>query len=122
MLKLIAGPWGDISEDFHMLLGIFAKSKADAEARSKGKGGGASSGELGKAMGEVRRAMSIEVVQSQSLCLLERLAQLGPGARAAGDRRKAVQRLEEVRKKQSEAYHIAHKNRGLCRVGRTFIP
>ena len=122
MMKLIAGPWGDISEDCHLLLGIFAKSRAEAEARSKGKGGGASSGELGKAMGEVRRAMSIEIVRSQSLCLLERLVQLGPGARAAGDRRKAVQILEEVRKRQAEAYHIAHRNRGLCRVGRAFIP
>ena len=122
MMKLIAGPWGDIWEDFHHLLGVFAKARADNEARSKGKGGGASAGELGKAMGEVRRAMSVEVVRSQSLCLLERLAQLGPGARAAGDRRKAVQRLEEVRKRQAEAYHKAHRNRGLCWVGCAFIP
>ena len=122
MMKLVAGPWADLSEDFHVLLGIFAKARAEAEARSKGRGGGASSGLLGKVMGEVRRAMSVQVVRSQSLCLLERLAQLGPGARAAGDRRKVVQRLEEVRQRQTEAYHIAHRNRGLCRVGRAFIP
>ena len=129
MMKLIAGPWGDLSEDFHFLLGVFAKARAEAESRraeaesrSKGRGGGVSSGELGKAMGEVRRAISVEVVRSQSLCLLERLSQLGPGARAAGDRQKAVQRLEEVRKMQAEAYHTAHRNRGLCRVGRAFIP
>ena len=73
-------------------------------------------------MGEVRPAMSIQVVRSQSLCLLERLSQLGPGARAAGDRRMVVQRLEEVRKSRAEAYHIADRNRGLCRVGRAFIP
>ena len=122
MIKLVAGPWGDLSEDFHVLLGDLAKSRADNEARSKGRGGGASSGELGKVMGEVRRAMSIQVVRSQGLCLLERLAQLGPGARAAGDRRKAVQRLEEVRNRQAEAYRSAHRNRGLCRVGRSFVP
>ena len=84
MLKLVAGPWGDLSEDFHMLLGIFAKSKAEAEARSKGRGGGPSSGILGKCMGEIRRAMSIQVVRSQSLDLLERITQLGSGAKAAG--------------------------------------
>ena len=122
MIKLIAGPWGDLSSDFHNLLGIFAKARAEAEARSKGRAGGASSGLLGKVMGEVRRALSVQVVRSQSLCLLERLSQLGPGARAAGDRRKVVQRLEEVRRKQAEAYHIAHRNCGLCRVGRAFIP
>ena len=65
-------------------------------------------------MGEVRRAMSVQVVRSQSLCLLGRLSQLSPGARAAGDRRKVVQKLEEVRRRQAEAYHIAHRNRGLC--------
>ena len=67
MMKLVAGPWGDLSEDFHMLLGIFAKNKAEAEARSKGRGGGPSSGVLGKCMGEIRRAMSVQVVRSQSL-------------------------------------------------------
>ena len=28
MMKLIAGPWGDLSEDFHFLLGVFAKARA----------------------------------------------------------------------------------------------
>ena len=59
---------------------------------------GASSGLPGKAMGEVRHAMSVQVVRSQSLCLLERLFQISPGAQAAGDERKLVQRHEEVRK------------------------
>ena len=71
----------------NVLLGVFAKARAENEARSKGRGGGASSGLLGKAMGEVRRAMSVQVVRSQSLCLLERLSQLSPGAQAAGDGR-----------------------------------
>ena len=122
MLKLVAGPWGDLSEDFHMLLGIFAKSKAEAEARSKGRGGGPSSGILGKCMGEIRRAMSIQVVRSQSLCLLERIAQLGSGAKSAGDRRRAVQRLEETRRRQAEAYQMASRNRGLSRIGHCFVP
>ena len=95
MQKLVAGPWGDLSQDFHELLGTFAKSRAEALARSKGKEGGAGKGELGKVMGEVRRAMSVQVVRSQALCLLERLAQLGPGARAAGERRKVVLRLKK---------------------------
>ena len=122
MQKLVAGPWGDLSEDFHVLLGAFAKSRAEAEARSKGRAGGAGPGDLGKVMGEVRRAMSVQVIRGQALCLLERLSQLGPGARAAGERRKVVQRIEEVRRRQAQAYHLAHRNRGLCRVGRSFVP
>ena len=78
MQKLVAGPWGDLSQDFHQLLSTFAKSRAEASARSRGREGGAGKGELGKVMGEVRRAMSVQVVRSQALCLLERLAQLGP--------------------------------------------
>ena len=122
MQKLVAVPWGDLSQDFHALLGIFAKSRAEANARSKGRGGGAGAGELGKVMGDVRRAMSVQVVRSQALCLLERLSQLGPGARAAGDRRKVIQRMEETRKRQAQAYRLAQRNRGLCRVGRAFVP
>ena len=68
---------GDLSQDVHALLGIFAKSRAEANARSKGREGWAGAGELGKVMGEVRRAMSVEVVRSQALCLLERLSHLG---------------------------------------------
>ena len=118
----MVGPWGDLSQDFHDLLGVFAKSRAEATARSKGRAGGAGAGELGKVMGEVRRAMSVQVVRSQALCLLERLSQLGPGARAAGERRKMVQRVEETRRRQAQAYRLAHRNRGLCRVGRAFVP
>ena len=56
------------------------------------------------------------------MCLLERIAQLGSGAKAAGDRRRAVQRLEEVRRRQTEAYQMASRNRGLSRVGHAFVP
>ena len=41
---------------------------------------------LDRAMGEVRRATSVTVVRLQAICLMERLAHLGPGARAAGER------------------------------------
>jgi len=57
MQKLVAGPWGDLSQDFHALLGIFAKSRAEANSRNKGRERGA--GELGKVMGEVRRAINV---------------------------------------------------------------
>ena len=91
MQNLVAGPWGDLSQDFHILLSSFAKSRAEASARSNGSEGGSGAGELGKIMGEIRTAMSVQVVRSQALCLLERLSrwliwvqgqgQLGRGGR-----------------------------------------
>ena len=122
MRKFVAGPWADLHEDLHEMLGVFARARAEASVRSKGRGGGTSLGERGKIMGEVRRAMSVQVIRSQALCLLERLSHLGQGARAAGERRKVVQRMEEIRKRQAQSYCVAHRNRGLCRVGRAFVP
>ena len=72
-------------------------------------------------MGEIRRAMSVQVVRSQAMCLLERLAQLGPGARAAADRRTATLRLVERRRREAQAFMLAHQNRGLNRVGQAFV-
>ena len=68
--------------------------------------------------------MSVQVVRSQALCLLERLAQLGPGAREAGEgeRWRVVKRIEETRNIQAQSFCFAHRNRGLCRVGRAFMP
>ena len=77
---------------------------------------------LGKVMGEVRRSFSVTVVRAQALCLLERLAHLGPGAKAAAQRRQVTVRLEERRRKERQAFFLANQGRGLRRVGRAFIP
>ena len=76
---------------------------------------------LGKAIGEVRRAFSVTVVRAQSLCLLERLAHLGPGSRAAAQRRVVTMGLEE-RRRERQAFALANQGRGLSCVGRAFIP
>ena len=82
---------------------------------------GAAEAMLGKVMGEMRRAFSVVVVRSQAICLLERLVQLGPGARAAAQRRQATLRLEERRRRERQAYSLAHERRGLGRDGRSFV-
>jgi len=46
------------------LLETFANNKAEADARSNSRGGGPSAGDLGKCMGHMRRAVSVEVVRS----------------------------------------------------------
>ena len=118
--RLVAGPWGDISADFHHLLPLFAESRCAALGRAAGWEGEAE-GMLGKVMGDTRRATSVVIVRSQALCLLERLAQLGPGARAAAQRRQATLQLEERRRRERQAYALAFERRGLSRVGRAFV-
>ena len=89
---------------------------------ARGRGVESGAGELGKVMGEVRRAMLVQVVRSSALCLLERLVFLGPGGRADGERRKVVERLEERRKGKVQAYSLAHQSRGLNKLGWAFVP
>ena len=79
-------------------------------------------GLLGKVMGEVRRSMSVEVVRAQAVCLLDRLAHLLPGARAAAQRRQLALRLDQRRRRERQAFALAHERRGLGQVGRAFVP
>ena len=116
----MAGPWGDLSPHLHQLLRVFAESRVAATARAQGWEAGP--GLLGKLMGEVRRAMSVTVVRAQAVCLLERLAHLGPGAGAAAKRRAVTLRLEEGRRRERQAYALAQQARGASRVGRAFVP
>ena len=91
-LKLVAGPWGDLSRDFRVLLWTLAEKRVESSSRAEGRF--SSGGELGKVMGDIRRALSVEIVRGQALCLLDRLLHLGPGAKRAGERRELVQNLE----------------------------
>ena len=116
----MVGPWGDASEDLHQLLKLFAESRVENSARGRGYMSG--EGELGQVMGDIRRCTSVTIVRAQALCLLERLSHMGPGARAAGERRKILERLQERQRQQRQAYNVAQQSRGLSRVGRAFIP
>ena len=118
--RLVAGPWGDLSPDFHKLLIAFAESRVAAMSRAQGWEAGP--GQLGKVTGEIRRAMSITIVRANALCLLNRLSQLGPGAGAAARRRQEALRLEERRRRDREAFDMAWRAKGSCQVGRAFVP
>ena len=117
--QLVAGPWGDLSPHLHQLLSIFAVARVEAMGRAQGYEQGP--GMLGKVTGEVRRAFSVMVVRAQAQCLLDWLAHLGPGARAAPQHRKGTLQLEERRRMERQAFLLANQERGLSRVGRAFI-
>ena len=117
--KLVAGPWGDVSSDLHDLLKIFGESRVQAIGRRRGREGG--EGELGLVMGEIRRAVSSQIVRGYSMSLIEKLAHLGKGAREADKRRGLTKKLEEQRRRDRQAFALAHQSRGLGRVGRAFV-
>ena len=114
--QLVAGPWGDVSSDLHQLLKTFAESRAAALSRSQGWEVGP--GQVGKIMGDIRRALSVTIVRANAMCLLERLSQLGPGAGAAAKRRQVALQLEERRRQDRQAHDLAWQARGASRVGR----
>ena len=118
---LVAGPWGDLSKDFH----VFIKTLGDVcvAAQGRARGWECDNGELGKVVGEIRRSMSCAVVRAQHLCLLARLSYLGPGARAAAQRQNLTQLIEGRRRRESQAYWLSHVHgRGLGHEGEVFVP
>ena len=88
---------------------------------SRAQGWEAGPGQLGKVMGEIRRALSVTVVRANALCLTERLSQLGPGAGAAAKRRQTALLLEERRRQERQAFDLAWHAKGSTRVGRAFV-
>ena len=54
-------------------------------------------GILGKIAGEIRRSLSITIVRSASMCLFDRLSQLGIGAAAAAKSRQDALQMEYKR-------------------------
>ena len=107
------------NQNFYHSILIFAESRVAAMSRAQGWEAGP--GQLGKVMGEIRRAMSVTVVRANALCLMERLCQLGPGARAAAQRRQAALHLEERRRQERQAFDLALQARRSSRVERAFI-
>ena len=91
--QLVAGPWGDLPPHLHQLLKLFAESRVATIERAPRYE--AALGLLVKILGEIRRSFSVAVVRAQALCLLERLAQLGP---VAAGWRQATLALDERRR------------------------
>ena len=81
----MAGPFEDLSSDFHRLIQIFAESRAASISRLQGFDGG--DGLLGRVTGQIRWVFLTTIVRANAKCLLDRLAQLGNGTVSAAKRR-----------------------------------
>ena len=117
---LVVGPWAECSKDLHSLVKVMGENKVAVQARATGRE--ASDNELGIIISQIRKYLSTAFVRAQSLCLINRLAHLGEGAKAAAGRRTLARRLEQGRRREREAHHQAHvRGRGLSRVGQIFV-
>ena len=118
---LVVGPWGEVSKDLHTLVSLIGKNMVEARGRERGWEGG--EGEMGQVIGQLRRKLSCTFVRAQSLCLLARIGQLGPGAKIAAERRADAKRADTARRREAQAHWQAHiRGRGLGRVGMMFVP
>ena len=118
---LVVWPWGEGSKDLHSLITVIGKTMVETRGRERGWEGGA--GEMGQVIGQLRRRLSCTFVKAQALCLLSRLGQLGPGAKAAAERRHDAKRAETERRREAQAHWQAHvRGRGPGKVGMLFVP
>ena len=116
----MVGPWGNASKDLHELVRNLAECRVAGRMRARGQE--ASDWELGQVMGQIRRALSLDAVRAQSLCLLDRLCYLEEGAHTAADRRQQAGRDEEGRKRDQLDHYLAHiRGTGVTRAGEVFF-
>ena len=121
LISLVSGAWGEGSADLHGLVQTIAEARLEKQGLARGRQG--SEAELGILVGQVRRSLSITAVRAQAEMLLNRLSNLGPGARMAARRREWVRRREEVMRGERQAQWVANIcGRGIVRQGRFMRP
>ena len=92
LICLVAGQYGEVSQDFHSLLKNLAASKAAHISHMEGRP--VSDSERGLLLHQLHRRLSVSIITAQSSCLLSRLGHMAPGAREAA-RRPAVAKQRE---------------------------
>ena len=120
LLCLVAGQYGDVSQDFHDLLRGLATSKAAHIAQIEGCP--VSESEWGLLLHQLRRRLSVSIIIAQSSCLLTHLHHMAPGAKEVAKRRAAAKDREGLAQMDRRAHFEAHvrgrrlKNIGVLRI------
>ena len=92
---LVVGAWGEISEDFKMLMYVMSnRKKQELEAQTGVENRRSVTAQLASYTSQNRQQLSLICVQAQARLLLDRLAGLGGGAGEASRRRKQTVWLE----------------------------
>ena len=116
LICLVAGQYGEVSQDFHHLLDELATSKANHISHSEGRP--VSDAERGLLLHQLRRRLSVSIIKNQSACLLQRLNHMQPGAKEAAQRRAAAkQREAAVQMDRTAHFEALIRGRRLKNIG-----
>ena len=119
VLGLCFGGHGEASEEVHNLINTLAVSRLNKLGMARGRPG--SDQELAMVTSQLRRRISSVTVRANFTCLLERVTQVGSGARNAERRRDWVRIEEERMRKDREAQWLSRvRGVGLIQRGRFF--
>jgi hypothetical protein len=106
---IVAGNFGEVSQDTHSLMASLATSRVRVAGPSRGRRGHMRSeeGERAMAISALRRRLGVLTVRCQALSLLGRLEVLGPGTAAAAGRRWHAGELERCWRREQQAQTLA---------------
>ena len=103
ILRLVAGQYGDISQDFHVLIKKLAVTKSQHISLLEGRP--VSPSEQGLLLHHLRRRISVSIIRAQSRCLLSRLQHMAPAAKEAAKRR-AFSKHRNEHEEKDRLYHF----------------
>ena len=103
ILCLVAGQYGDISQDFHDLLKKLASTKAQHISLLEGRP--VSDSEQGLILHHLRRRLSVSIITAQSRCLLTRLNHMAPAAKEAAKKRAFSKHWQQI-EENDRLYHF----------------
>ena len=106
---IVAGNFGEVSEQTHSLMAFLATSRVRVAGPSRGRRGHlrTEEGERAMAISALRRRLGVLTVRCQALSLLGRLEVLGPGTAAAAGRRWHAGELERCWRREQQADNLA---------------
>ena len=106
---IVAGNFGEVSQQTHSLLASLATSRVRVAGPSRGRRSHMRSeeGERAMAISALRRRLGVLTVRCQALSLLGRLEVLGPGTAAAAGRRWHAGELERCWRREQQADNLA---------------
>ena len=103
ILCLVAGQYGEISQDLHDLLKKLASTKAQHTALLEGRP--VSDSEQGLILHHLRRRLSVSIITAQSRCLLTRLNHMAPAAKEAAKKRAYTKHRQQI-EENDRLYHF----------------
>ena len=108
---IVAGQFGEVSEDMHQLVAALATSRVRVMGPTRSKRGliRGEEGERSIAVGQIRRRLGVMTVRAQASSLLGRLEVIGPGSAAAYGRRQQSLQLERRWRREAQAHALAMK-------------